>query len=172
MGMRDEGISPATQELIPELKQGTQMSNVPFGPQLQSDSHGKVREPVGGAATCSFNGLLGGQAEFFWACPEEHAEEQLCFRMRRASNMEESKSQPQLSMHLQTASGNDTTANPATRSEVEHPPGVLHLPHLLSAAGPPPSLLPVASVPREALTQVSATACHWTLYVSQLISCW
>lgn len=64
MGTRDEGISPATQELIPELKQGTQMSNDPFGPQLQSDSHGKVREPVGGAATCSFNGLLGGQAEF------------------------------------------------------------------------------------------------------------
>lgn len=32
--------------------------------------------------------------------------------MRRASNTEESKSQPQLSMHLQTASGNETAANP------------------------------------------------------------
>lgn len=44
--------------------QGTHMSNVPFDPQLQTDSLIEVLEPVGGAVTCSLKGLLEGHAGF------------------------------------------------------------------------------------------------------------
>lgn len=42
--------------------QGTHMLNVPFNPQLQTDSPAEVLEPVGGAVTCSLKGLLKGHA--------------------------------------------------------------------------------------------------------------